>query len=115
MKLLSEPRVNRTLSGCAAGDLEAPMKPPPPAPPPGVGGILLAQRSAAEEAGGEMNLFRRYCLVNDSLGEAMQDESPHSMGALLAWLRLSSSRQLDWYVLLFLFLSVGPFLILLLF
>lgn len=83
------------------------MRPPPPPPPPGVGAVLLAQRSAAEEAGDGMNLFRRYCLVNDSLGEAMQDESAHTMGALLAWLRLSSSRQLDWCVHLPLFIGLG--------
>lgn len=72
------------------------MRPPPPPPPPGVGAILLARRSAEAEAGEGMNLFRRYCLVNESIGEAVQDESPHSMATLLAWLRLSSSRQLDW-------------------
>jgi hypothetical protein len=75
------------------------MRPPPPPPPAGIGAILLAQRSAVEEAGDNMNLYRRYCLVNDALGEAMQDEGPHTMAVLLSWLRLSSSRQLPWYFL----------------
>lgn len=57
----------------------------------------LVQRGSSEEARHRMNLFQRYCLVNGSIDEALNDAHPHSMGVLLAWLRLSSVRELTWY------------------
>ena len=77
--------------------VQVPLRPPPPPPPPGIAARLLVNRVADEEAGGDMNLFRRYCLVNESLTEAFADTSAGGAAAILAWLRLSSSRQLEWY------------------
>eukprot|EP00892_Ulva_mutabilis_P012087 jgi/Ulvmu1/9250/UM005_0350.1 len=79
------------------GDVEAPLRPPPPPPPAHVRAALLAERVAEQEAGQDMNLFARYCMVNDSIGEAISDPDPGSMAVILAWLRLNASRQLDWY------------------
>ena len=79
------------------GDLTAPLKPPPPPPPPGIRARSFAERCAKEESGGGMNLFRRFCLVSEYIGDAFADPGPGSAGAILAWLRLSNSRQLPWY------------------
>ena len=79
------------------GDLTAALRPPPPPPPPGVRARTFAAKLAADEAGGSMNLFRRYCMVNDALKEAFTDPGPGSAAVLLAWLRLSANRQLPWY------------------
>jgi alpha-glucan, water dikinase len=79
------------------GDLEAPVRAPPPPPPPAERALTLSRRVAEHEAKGGMNLFARYCLVNETLGEAMADPAPGSAAVILAWLRLSASRQLPWY------------------
>lgn len=60
-------------------------------------GAELAKRAAKEEGGGDMNLYRRYCLVAGCVSEAAGDPSGAGMGVLLAWLRMSASRLLPWY------------------
>lgn len=82
------------------GDIEAPLRPPPPPPPADVRAQMLAERVASQEAEQDMNLFARYCMVNDALGEAMSDPDPGSAAVILSWLRLSSSRQLNWCAIL---------------
>jgi alpha-glucan, water dikinase len=48
------------------------------------------------EAGNNRNLFSRICLLNDVLEDA-KECNEKGMGLVLAWLRLSSTKQLPWY------------------
>lgn len=80
-----------------AGDLIAPLCAPPPPPPPGKGGVTLARKAAADEGAGGMNLFRRFCMVNDAFSAAVAMDGPDGAAVLLAWLRLSANRVLPWY------------------
>merc|ERR1719327_1442968 len=56
----------------------------------------VTERAVEAERGREMGLFRRFQLAREALGEA-KALGPPGAGALLAWLRLSSTRQLPWY------------------
>ena len=57
---------------------------------------IVLDRAVASEKGREMGLFRRFQLAREALGDA-KALGPRGAGALLAWMRLSSTRQLPWY------------------
>jgi len=67
-----------------------------PGPAGGSPRNAVTERAIEAERGGEMGLFRRFQLAREALGEA-KALGPRGAGALLAWLRLSSTRQLPWY------------------
>ena len=56
----------------------------------------VLDRAVSSEKGREMGLFRRFQLAREALGDA-KALGPRGAGALLAWMRLSSTRQLPWY------------------
>lgn len=74
------------------GDLAVALKPPDRS------GAVISQRAADVECGDGMNLFRRFCMAQEALhGDVILSGSEGAAAALLAWLRLSSTRQLTWY------------------
>ena len=70
------------------GDLAIPTRPRDP------NANTVAERAASEESN-NIGLFRRYQAASEVLEEARA--GPRGAGALLAWMRLSATRQLPWY------------------
>ena len=62
----------------------------------GAAGAESLARRAAEHEGGSVNLFTRFCMVDDALDAALAI-GPEGAALVYAWLRLSSLRQLHWY------------------
>ena len=56
----------------------------------------VALRRASDLEGGDVNLFNRFCAVDDCLDDALA-RGPEGAAAIFAWLRLSALRQLHWY------------------
>ena len=81
------------------GDLQVAVGEPSPGAAGSAGAgprNAVTERAVEAERGREMGLFRRFQLAREALGEA-KALGPPGAGALLAWLRLSSTRQLPWY------------------
>ena len=62
----------------------------------GGGGLREMARRASELEGGSVNLFYRFCAVDDALDAALE-AGPEGAALVFSWLRLSSLKQLHWY------------------
>jgi len=77
------------LSPAGGRDGRVPLRPPS-------ADDVLARIVASEADPAASSLFTRFCAANDLLDEAASC-GPEGVAALLAWLRLSSTRVLAWY------------------